>query len=135
MLLTDVLSRLRYQWFLVALMVLVVEASPAFGAEGQGMSSTRASYGLRCASCHGGSGKGDGWRAKLSWLKMPNFSDSAYMQKRSDDDFLLAIKQGRKSIMPAFGLEMTDRELKDMVAHIRSFDKAPEPPKPAGTAH
>jgi mono/diheme cytochrome c family protein len=66
---------------------------------------------------------------------MPNFSDSAYMQKRSDDDFLLAIKQGRKSIMPAFGLEMTDRELKDMVAHIRSFDKAPEPPKPAGTAH
>jgi mono/diheme cytochrome c family protein len=133
-LLTDLLSRLRYQWFLVALMVLVVEASPAFGAEGQGMSSTRASYGLRCASCHGGSGKGDGWRAKLSWLKMPNFSDSAYMQKRSDDDFLIAIKQGRKSIMPAFGLEMTDRELKDLVAHIRSFDKAPEQPKPVGTA-
>ncbi|MGB4782737.1 c-type cytochrome [Candidatus Methylomirabilis sp.] len=134
MLLTDVLSRLRYQWFLVVLMLLVVEASPAFGAESQDKSSAQTRYGLRCGTCHGGSGKGDGWRAKLSWLKMPDFSDSAYMQTRSDDDFLIAIKQGRKSVMPSYGLELTEREIKDMVAYIRSFDKAPAPPKPVGTA-
>ncbi|GEM_PF-526787 len=134
MLRTDVPSRLYCQWFLVVLMLLVVEASPAFGAESQGESSTQARYGLRCASCHGGSGKGDGWRAKLSWLKMPDFSDSAYMQTRSDDDFLIAIKQGRKSVMPAYGLELPEREIKDLVAHIRSFDKAPAPLKPVGTA-
>ena len=133
MLRSDVLSRLRSQWFLVVLMLLVVEASPAFGAESQGASSARASYGLRCGTCHGGSGKGDGWRAKLSWLKMPDFSNSAYMQTRSDDDLLIVIKQGRKSVMPAFGLDMTDRELKDLVVYIRSFDKAPAPPKPVGT--
>lgn len=132
--LTDVLSRLRYQWCLVVLMLLVVEASPAFGAESQGTTNGRSNYDAKCASCHGASGKGDGWRAKLSWLKISNFSDSAYMQTRSDDDLSQAIKQGRKSVMPAFGLDMTDREIKDLVVHIRSFAKAPEPPKPVGAA-
>jgi len=133
-LLTDVLSRLRCQWCLVVLMLLVVEASPAFGAESQGMASGRSHYDAKCASCHGASGKGDGWRARLSWLKLPDFSDSASMQARTDDYLFRLTKQGGKSGMPSFGLELTDLEIKDLVVHIRSFAKAPEPPKPVGTA-
>lgn len=132
--LTFVLSRLRCQWFLVVLALLVVEASPAFGAESQGVASGRSNYDAKCASCHGASGKGDGWRARLSWLTVPNFSDSASMQTRSDDYLLRITKQGGKSGMPSFGLELTDLEIKDLVVHIRSFAKAPEPPKPVGTA-
>ena len=131
--LTFILSRLRCQWFLVVLALLVLEASPAFGAESQGMASGRSNYDAKCASCHGASGKGDGWRARLSWLKISNFSDSASMQTRSDDYLLRIIKQGGKSGMPSYGLELTEREIKDLVVHIRSFAKAPEPPKPVGT--
>lgn len=129
-----VLSRLRYRWLLVVLMLLVVEATPASGAEGQGMASGRSNYDAKCAGCHGASGKGDGWRAKLFWLKLTDLSDSAYMQTRSDDYLLRIIKQGGKPGKHSFGLELTEREIKDLVAHIRSFTKAPESPKPLGTA-
>jgi len=115
-------------------MLLVLEASPAFGAESQGMASGRSNYDAKCASCHGASGKGDGWRARLSWLTLPNFSDSASMQTRADDDLFRITKQGGKSGMPSFGLELTDPEIKDLVVYIRSFAKAPEPPKPVGAA-
>lgn len=132
--LTFVLSRLRCQWFLVVLALLVLEASPAFGAESQGMASGRSNYDAKCASCHGASGKGDGWRARLSWLTLPNFSDSASMQARTDDYLFRLTKQGGKSGMPSYGLELTDPEIKDLVVYIRSFTKAPESPKPLGTA-
>ena len=132
--LTFVLSRLRCQWFLVVLALLVLEASPAFWAESQGMASGRSNYDAKCASCHGASGKGDGWRARLSWLTLPNFSDSASMQARADDYLFRLTKQGGKSGMPSFGLELTDPEIKDLVVYIRSFTKAPESPKPLGTA-
>lgn len=133
--LTFVLSRLRYQWLLVVLMLLVVEASPASAAESQGTASGRSNYDAKCASCHGASGKGNGLRTKLTfWLKLPDFSDSVYMQTRSDDALFQSIKAGGKSGMPAFGLELPERDIKDLVIYIRGFTKAPGPPKPAGAA-
>lgn len=68
-------------------------------------------------------------------MKMPNLADSAYMQTRSDDVLFQSIKAGGKAGMPAFGLKLTDPEIKGLVAYIRSFTKAPGLPKPSGAAH
>lgn len=133
--LTLILSRLRCQWLLAVSMLVIVATSPAFGAESQGAASAQSNYGTKCARCHGESGKGNGMQARMLFfmMKMPNMADSAYMQTRSDDVLFQVIKVG-KAGMPAFGLQLTDPEIKDLVAYIRSFTKAPGPQKPASAA-
>jgi cytochrome c oxidase cbb3-type subunit 3 len=135
-LLINVLFRLRYQWFLVVLLLLVVAASSAFGAESQGAASAQSNYNTKCARCHGESGKGNGMQAKMLFfmMKMPNLADSAYMQTRSDDTLFQMIKAGGNKGMPAFGLELTEPQIKDLVVYIRSLSKAPGSPKSAGSA-
>ncbi|MDE2484443.1 MAG: cytochrome c [candidate division NC10 bacterium] len=110
-------------------------AAPALGAGNEGAAaSARSTYDAKCALCHGASGKGDGWQAKIFWMKTPNLTDSAYMQTRSDDALFQMIKAGGNKGMPAFGLELTEPQIKDLVTYIRSFTKTPGLPKPAGAA-
>lgn len=58
------------------------------------------------------------------------------MQTLSDEYLFQIIKQGGASLgkpgMPSFGLELTERDIKDLIVYIRSFAKAPRPPKPMG---
>jgi mono/diheme cytochrome c family protein len=114
-------------------MLVIVGTSSAFGAESQGRASAQSNYDANCSRCHGESGKGNGMQAKMLFfmMKMPNLADSAYMQMRSDDVLFQVIKAGGKAGMPAFGLKLTDPEIKDLVAYIRGFSKAPGPQKPA----
>ncbi|MDE2059823.1 MAG: cytochrome c [candidate division NC10 bacterium] len=118
-------------------MLFVVVASPAFGAGNEGAAaSARSTYESRCALCHGVSGKGDGWQAKMVfWMKTPNLTDSAYMQTRSDDALFQMIKGGGKTGMPAFGLDFNDTQIKELVTYVRGFAKAPGSPKSTGAAH
>lgn len=130
--LTLILSRLRCQWLLAVSMLVVVGVSPAFGAESPGPVSAQSTYETKCARCHGESGKGDGMQAKMVfWMKTPNLTDSAYMQTRSDDALVQVIKAGGKTGMPAYGLKLTDREMKELVTYIRGFSKTSGSPKPA----
>ncbi|WP_337291349.1 cytochrome c [Candidatus Methylomirabilis sp.] len=132
--LTLILFRLRCQWLLAVLMLVIVGTSPAFGAESLGAPSVQSNYETNCVRCHGESGKGNGMQAKMLFfmMKMPNLADSAYMQTRSDDALFQTIKAGGKSGMPSFGLKLTDPEIKGLVAYIRGFTKASGSAKPAG---
>jgi mono/diheme cytochrome c family protein len=132
-LLTLILSRLRCQWLVAVSMLIIVGTSPAFGAEGQNRASAQSNYDANCVRCHGENGKGNGMQARMLFfmMKMPNLADPAYMQMRSDDALFQVIKVGGKAGMPAYGLKLTDPEIKDLVAYIRSFSKAPGPQKPA----
>ena len=73
-------------------------------------------HGKYCAECHGASGKGD---IIVMHMDTP--------PKDQSDPFLyLAICQGgeavgRSFIMPAWGDLLSDQEIKDLVARIRSF--------------
>ncbi len=135
---TNVLFRLRYQWCMAVLPLLVVGAVPAFGAGNEkAPASARSTYEERCVSCHGASGRGDGWQAKIAFfmMTMPNLTDSVYMQTRSDSALFQTIKAGGNKGMPAFGLELTEPQIKDLVTYVRSFTKTAGSPKPAGATH
>jgi mono/diheme cytochrome c family protein len=115
-------------------MLLVVEAVPAFGAESQGAVSAQSRYNAACTRCHGTNGKGKGIQALALFFmfRVPDFTNPAYMQTRSDEVLFRNIKQGNAS-MPSFGLNLTDPEIKDLVVYIRSFTK-PGLPKMSGAA-
>lgn len=130
------LSRLYCQWLLLVMVLLIVGAAPVFGAETKGAASGQSNFETKCARCHGASGKGNGFQsiALFFMFKTPDLTDSAYMQTRSDEVLFRGIKQGNKA-MPAFGLKLSDPEIKDLVVYIRSLTKAPGPVKQVGATH
>jgi len=78
-----------------------------------------------CAECHGATGKTD---IIVMHMDEPpkDQSDPAYMNTLSDAFLYLAICQGgeavgRSIVMAPWGDYFSDQEIKDMVAHIRSF--------------
>ena len=78
-----------------------------------------------CAECHGATGKVD---VIVMHMDEPpkDQSDPAYMSTLTDAFLYLAICQGgvavgRSIVMPAWGDYYSDQDIKDLVAHIRTF--------------
>jgi len=69
-----------------------------------------------CAGCHGADGKGVVKDA-------PDFTSAAWQAKESDADVVEGIKKGKLPKMPAYGEQLSDEEIKALVAHIRTFAK------------
>jgi mono/diheme cytochrome c family protein len=83
-------------------------------------------YRENCAPCHGEGGKGDGPGAKLLPVKPADHTDGKDMSKRSDRDLTEIISKGgldvnKSPFMPAWGGLLTDQQIRDLVAHIRSL--------------
>ena len=93
----------------------------------------RALYDAHCGVCHGTTGKGDGPGARVVRQPMRDFSDPAAMQVVSDR-FLFEITKkgssqfGRSNAMPAWGMKLSDTEIRDVVAYIRSLARPNPPP-------
>jgi len=106
------------------------EETPAATAAPRG----RALYDAHCAVCHGSAGRGDGPGARVVRQPMRDFSDPAAMQAVSDR-FLFDITKkgssqfGRSNAMPAWGMKLSDNEIHDVVAYIRSLARR-NPPAP-----
>jgi high-affinity iron transporter len=83
-----------------------------------------------CDRCHGDAGKGDG--PMLKRLKADvtpvDWTDKGAMARLKDADLTQVIKEGGKTsgkskIMPAFKDKLSESEVADMVAYIRSLAK------------
>lgn len=88
----------------------------------------KAKYDLLCATCHGAAGKGDGAAAAALNLKPRNFQDAAYMGKKSNADLSKIIKQGGAAsgmspVMPPWGSSLSDPDVANVIAYIRSLAK------------
>ena len=110
-------------------------------AEGVGSTAPRtgpSNYQSHCASCHGAGGKGDGWTAWLYRLKMWDLTDAAYVQALPDDYIFQVIKHGGASLgkpgMPSWSQELDDREIRDLVVHIRRLAAPPQQPQATGSS-
>jgi mono/diheme cytochrome c family protein len=93
----------------------------------------RAIFEAHCAVCHGTTGKGDGPGARVIRQKMADFSAAAAMRLVSDRFLFDIIKKGssqfgRSNAMPAWGMKLSDEEIRAVVAHIRSLASQQPPP-------
>ncbi len=92
-------------------------------------------YDWYCTQCHGLKGTGDGPNSRPSKydIKQPDMSvtprnhrSAEDMNKLSDEDMRLAIKDGGKAVsksalMPPFGKTLTDKEIEDLVKYLRKL--------------
>ena len=68
-----------------------------------------------CATCHGADGKGN-----ATMKNIPNFTDAAWQKKATDDEMVKVISNG-KPPMPAYSKQLTDAQIKSLIAYIRSL--------------
>jgi cytochrome c oxidase cbb3-type subunit III len=112
------------------LLLLMVSATPgALAAEKGDPKVGKKSYDLLCASCHGTTGKGDGPAAAALTPRPRSLADAAYMKTLTDDHLFKAIKDGgtaigKSPLMPAWGGQLKDLEISNVVAYIRELAKA-----------
>lgn len=76
-------------------------------------------YKAKCVSCHAADGSGNTPAGKAT--KALPFS-SPDIVKASDDDLIAATKNG-KGKMPAYKGKLTDAQIKDVIAYIRTLQK------------
>ena len=76
-----------------------------------------------CAKCHAADGSGSTKMGQR--LKVKNYTDTAVQAALKDDDMFAAVKDGvtadGKEKMKAFKDDLSDAEIKDLVAYIRKF--------------
>ena len=90
-----------------------------------------ATYQQHCAGCHGEAGRGDGLQARLTFLKVPDFSDGKRMASLSDEYLYTVTAKGSAALggtsaMPGWDHVLKQDEIRALVAHIRTF----APPRP-----
>ena len=78
-----------------------------------------ATYTSKCQMCHGADGAGTTPAGKA--MKASSFLSPAVV-KEPNADLIAATKNG-KGKMPAYAGKLTDAEIKDVIAHIRTLQK------------
>jgi mono/diheme cytochrome c family protein len=100
--------------------------SLALAAPGGNRAKGKEIYQERCVLCHGSKGHGWDWDKKVARPPVPVPNLVEVVPERSDDHLMTAIRDGGKAVgltpfMPAFGFNMNEQDLKDVVAYLRSL--------------
>jgi len=98
----------------VAILLAASVAMPAFAA-GAG----EADYKAKCASCHGADGLAATPMGKM--FKIASFKDAAQV-KLTDAEMIASTTKG-KGKMPAYDGKLTEAQIKDVIAYIRTLQK------------
>jgi cytochrome c6 len=98
-------------------LVIAVLCLIALPARAQNEGAT--TYKTKCAVCHGADGKGDTAMGKS--MKLRDLG-SADVQKQTDAE-LIEITANGKGKMPGYKGKLTDEQIKQVVAYIRTFKK------------
>ena len=111
----------------VAMGVLIGDAWAQNAAEGKKL------YTTYCSSCHGETGKGDGMAAGSLPVKPADHTSGAAMNQLNDKFLLDIISKGgvavgKSSFMPSWGGALNDKQIRDVVAHIRTLAVPPYKP-------
>ncbi len=97
-------------------------AVPAMQAD---EAKAKANFEKYCAGCHGKDGKGETPLGKR--LEARDFSDAKVLQTIKEADMFKAVKEGLKKgdkvLMKPYNDKMTDAEIKEVVAYMRTFAK------------
>lgn len=74
----------------------------------------------KCAMCHGDDGLGNTAMGKALGITSYKAPD---VLKLSNADLTTIIKNGKNNKMPAFGSQLTDAQIKDVVLYIHKLQK------------
>ena len=78
-----------------------------------------------CLKCHGPDGKGDTKMGKK--LEVKDYTDAKVQAEMKDEEMFKIIKEGKKdgdkTKMKAYGGEISEAEIKALVAYVRAFKK------------
>jgi cytochrome c6 len=99
----------------ITLAAILAASTTAAFAQGSGADT----YKSKCSMCHGADGLATGPMGKS--MSIPAFNSPAIV-KASDVD-LFAITKNGKGKMPAYAAKLTDPQIKDVVAYIRTLQK------------
>lgn len=80
-------------------------------------------WNMNCAACHGKDGKGNtmmGHRLHIKDLTSPKVQASL-TDAQATKDIKDGIRENGRPVMKAFGNKLSDQQIKDLVAHVRSF--------------
>ncbi len=114
--------------FIVLAISMVLFPVEIFSAEGDAAAG-RKIYKMNCSPCRGEKGKGDGVGASLLPVKPAVHSDGNVMNNRSDKYLSKIISKGgpavgKSTYMPAWGGRFSDRQIRDLIAHIRTLSRS-----------
>ena len=92
-------------------------------------------YERHCATCHGATGGADGPGASALPIKPPPFTDGRLLNPLSDAFLATVVRDGAGAVglapqMPGFGRLLTEREIRDVVAYVRTLAQPPYRPHP-----
>ena len=81
---------------------------------------------MKCASCHGKDGKGEGPAAKAMKIKAADWTDKTAMAELSDEYLKDIITKGGKALnkskrMPAYEKKLKSGDVEDLLGYIRSL--------------
>ena len=84
-----------------------------------------------CKTCHGESGKGDGFNSSNLARSPRDFTDAGFWDITSDERAYYAVTQGGTSVgksvlMPAWGHTLTDKQVRDVIIFVRAFAAPPQ---------
>jgi mono/diheme cytochrome c family protein len=87
-------------------------------------------YASYCVTCHGEQGKGDGPAARALPVKAADHTNGATMNQLSDKYLTDIITKGgpavgKSPIMPGWGSQFNESQIRDLVAFIRSIAEPP----------
>jgi mono/diheme cytochrome c family protein len=109
-----------------SLAVVLLTVTSMTGAAEIDLAKAKQTYDQMCAGCHGYRGDGgEGHRGGFS-PHVGTLANKAYMEQLPDDYLFLIIKKGgaymgKIATMPAWEKRLSDDEIRDIVAHIRTF--------------
>lgn len=126
---------MKMAWQRVLLVVLLLTVFTGF-ARAQNQAEGKGLYTKYCSACHGDNGKGDGVAARALPVKPTDHTNGAVMSQLSDKFLIDVIAKGgsavgKSSFMPAWGGSLNDKQIRDVVAYIRTIaapTKKPETP-------
>ncbi len=126
------IMRKKSFWIFAFSPLLLAGTDPTWA---QNQSEGKKLYLTYCSSCHGDNGKGDGPAAQSLPVKPVNHTAGAVMNQLTDKFLMEIISKGGSAVgkspmMPGWGGQLKENQLRDIVAYVRSI--ADPPYKPSG---
>lgn len=112
----------------LSLLLVFLPAASLFAQTRGDAKKGRDFYLEKCVLCHGSEGAGWDWAKKVAQPPVPVPDLSKVSGERSDRYLFQIIKGGGEAVgktrlMPPFGFELSDQDVWDIVAYVRTLGK------------